>query len=62
MSGRPPEELAVELDSVFLSNFSKKDGKSISVETLVDTLIVLYDECCNSSLRREKTVTSFIEY
>lgn len=62
MSGRPPEELAVELDSVFLSNLSKKDGKSISVETLVDALIVLYDECCNSSLRREKTVSSFIEY
>ncbi|GFV54017.1 uncharacterized protein TNCV_3724501 [Trichonephila clavipes] len=62
MSGRPPEELAVELDSVFLSNCAKKDGKSISVETLVDALIVLYDECCNSSLRREKTVSSFIEY
>ncbi|XP_055924337.1 serine/threonine-protein kinase MRCK alpha-like isoform X2 [Argiope bruennichi] len=62
MSGRPPEELAAELDSVFLSCTPKKDPKSISVETLVDSLIVLYDECCNSSLRREKTVSSFIEY
>lgn len=36
-------------------------GKSISVEALLDGLLVLYDECCNSSLRREKTVTDFIE-
>ncbi|GIY12580.1 hypothetical protein CDAR_213712 [Caerostris darwini] len=62
MSGRPPEELAVELDSIFLSNSTKKKGKSLSVETLVDAWIVLYDECCNSSLRREKTVSNFIEY
>lgn len=36
-------------------------GKSMSVEALLDCLLVLYDECCNSSLRREKTVTEFIE-
>ncbi|KOB75850.1 Uncharacterized protein OBRU01_06735 [Operophtera brumata] len=34
----------------------------LSVETLVDALIVLYDECCNSSLRREKPVADFIRY
>lgn len=33
----------------------------MSVEALLDCLIVLYDECCNSSLRREKTVSDFIE-
>lgn len=36
-------------------------GKFLSIETLVDCLVVLYDECCNSSLRREKTVSDFIE-
>lgn len=36
-------------------------GQKISVETLLDCLIVLYDECQNSSLRREKTVSEFIE-
>lgn len=36
-------------------------GKSLSVEALLDCLLVLYDECCNSSLRREKTVCDFIE-
>ncbi|KAG5682946.1 hypothetical protein PVAND_012263 [Polypedilum vanderplanki] len=36
-------------------------GQKISVETLLDCIIVLYDECQNSSLRREKTVSEFIE-
>uniref|UniRef100_A0A336K2J9 non-specific serine/threonine protein kinase n=1 Tax=Culicoides sonorensis TaxID=179676 RepID=A0A336K2J9_CULSO len=36
-------------------------GKFLSIETLLDCLMVLYDECCNSSLRREKTVSDFIE-
>ncbi|XP_003425741.1 serine/threonine-protein kinase Genghis Khan [Nasonia vitripennis] len=37
-------------------------GHSFSIETLIDILLVLYDECCNSSLRREKTVSDFIEF
>ncbi|XP_059224968.1 serine/threonine-protein kinase Genghis Khan isoform X2 [Stomoxys calcitrans] len=36
-------------------------GKAISVETLLDALLLLYEECCNSSLRREKTVSDFIK-
>lgn len=35
--------------------------KNISVEALLDCLLVMYDESCNSSLRREKTVADFIE-
>lgn len=35
--------------------------KSVSVEGLLDCLLVMYDECCNSSLRREKTVSDFID-
>lgn len=34
----------------------------MSVETLLDILIVLYDECGNSTLRREKSVTDFMEW
>lgn len=37
-------------------------GKCFSIETLLDVLLVLYDECNNSSLRREKTVSDFIEF
>jgi hypothetical protein len=36
-------------------------GKIVSVETLLDVLVILYDECSNSSLRREKTVSDFLE-
>ncbi|XP_043282570.1 serine/threonine-protein kinase Genghis Khan isoform X2 [Venturia canescens] len=37
-------------------------GHTFSIETLIDILLILYDECCNSSLRREKTVSDFIEF
>lgn len=36
-------------------------NKILSVESLLDCLIVLFDECQNSSLRREKTVSEFLE-
>lgn len=38
------------------------NGQCFSTETLLDVLLVLYDECCNSSLRREKTVSDFVEF
>lgn len=34
---------------------------SFSTETLLDVLMVLYNECSNSSLRKEKTVSEFID-
>ena len=49
-----------QLERLLLTS-SDEDGVSISVETLIDVLLVLYDECCNSALRREKTVSDFIE-
>lgn len=39
----------------------QRQERNLSVEALLDCLVVLYDECCNSSLRREKTVSDFIE-
>ncbi|KAI6185487.1 Non-specific serine/threonine protein kinase [Aphelenchoides besseyi] len=36
--------------------------ESFSLETLLDTLICLYDECCNSTLRREKSIAEFVEF
>ena len=32
---------------------------TFSVETLLDALMVLYDECCTSSFKKEKTVQDF---
>lgn len=51
-----------ELEHLFLSGPVLSDGQSYSMETLLDVLLVLFDECTNSSLRREKTVSDFIEY
>lgn len=31
------------------------------METLLDALLVLYDECCNSTFKKEKTVVEFVE-
>ena len=33
---------------------------SYSVETLLDALMVLYDECCTSSFKKEKTISDFV--
>lgn len=51
-----------QLEALFLGGPVQGQGQSFSIETLLDVLLVLYDECCNSSLRREKTVSDFIEF
>ncbi|XP_018367594.1 PREDICTED: serine/threonine-protein kinase MRCK alpha isoform X1 [Trachymyrmex cornetzi] len=53
-----------QLEGLFIGD-SAQSGRTchiVSIETLIDVLLVLYDECCNSSLRREKTVSDFIEF
>lgn len=61
-SGSQAEQRLKELEQLFLKGPSETEGQSYSVETLLDVLLVLFDECANSSLRREKTVSDFIEY
>ena len=56
------EDRLHKLEDAFLQGPEKSQGKSYSTETLLDILLFLYDECTNSSLRREKTVSDFIEY
>lgn len=34
---------------------------TLSVESLLDALLVLYDECCKSSFKKEKTMVEFVE-
>lgn len=41
---------------------SSSTSNNICIETLIDSLIVLYDECCNSSLRRHNEINYFIDY
>ena len=53
-----------ELETLFLGgplSAHLQISKTFSIETLVDVLMVLFDECSGSSLRREKTVSEFIE-
>ncbi|KAA0203873.1 hypothetical protein HAZT_HAZT002684 [Hyalella azteca] len=50
------------LEELFLGGPLLNPGQCYSLETLLDVLIVLHDECLNSSMRREKTVSDFIEY
>ncbi|XP_076676187.1 serine/threonine-protein kinase gek isoform X2 [Andrena cerasifolii] len=54
-----------QLEALFIGGPIQGEGRvghTFSIETLIDILLVLYDECCNSSLRREKTVSDFIEF
>uniref|UniRef100_A0A8C5B3R9 non-specific serine/threonine protein kinase n=1 Tax=Gadus morhua TaxID=8049 RepID=A0A8C5B3R9_GADMO len=40
----------------------RHNGTCLSVETLLDVLVCLYNECCNSPLKREKHVTDFLDW
>jgi hypothetical protein len=43
--------------STLLTNYNK-----FSIDTLLDSLVALYDDCCNSTLRRDKIISNFIDY
>lgn len=60
MATEAAEERLKQLENLF-SHGSKEKG-SYSIETLLDVLLLLYDECCNSTLRRDKNVSEFIEH
>ncbi len=55
------EDRLRELEALFDDGPEAHEAKAFSTETLLDVLLVLYNECCNSSLRKEKAVTDFIE-
>ncbi|CAH1098455.1 unnamed protein product [Psylliodes chrysocephalus] len=62
MQGATGESRLRQLEMLFLGGPVLAKEQSFSIETLIDILLVLYDECCNSSLRKEKTVSDFIEF
>ena len=56
------EDRLKELERLFADGpEGANEAKAFSTETLLDILLILFNECCNSSLRKEKTVTDFIE-
>ncbi|ESP02928.1 hypothetical protein LOTGIDRAFT_110820 [Lottia gigantea] len=56
------EERLKKLERLYVGGVTNSDGNALSVETLLDVLIVLYDECSNSTLRREKNISDFVEF
>ncbi|XP_048364682.1 serine/threonine-protein kinase MRCK alpha isoform X3 [Sphaerodactylus townsendi] len=51
-----------QLEQFFLDGPTQTNGQCFSVETLLDILICLYDECSNSPLRREKNILEYLEW
>lgn len=51
-----------QLEQFILDGPAQSSGQCFSVETLLDILICLYDECSNSPLRREKNILEYLEW
>uniref|UniRef100_A0A671PKG9 Serine/threonine-protein kinase MRCK alpha n=1 Tax=Sinocyclocheilus anshuiensis TaxID=1608454 RepID=A0A671PKG9_9TELE len=51
-----------KLEKLILDGPSQSTGQCFSVETLLDILVCLYDECNNSPLRREKNILEFLDW
>lgn len=51
-----------KLEKLIQDGPARSNGQCLSVETLLDILVCLYDECNNSPLRREKNITEFLEW
>ncbi|XP_060610143.2 serine/threonine-protein kinase MRCK alpha isoform X12 [Anolis sagrei] len=51
-----------QLEQFILDGPTQTNGQCFSVETLLDILICLYDECNNSPLRREKNIMEYLEW
>ncbi|KAK5880443.1 hypothetical protein CesoFtcFv8_023469 [Champsocephalus esox] len=51
-----------KLEKLILDGPAQSVGQCLSVETLLDILVCLYDECNNSPLRREKNILEFLEW
>ena len=58
---RKPEERLKELEKLLITESNGKSS-AVSLEALLDTLLLLYDECNSSILRRERNVTEFLEF
>ena len=58
---RSPEERFRELQELFSTAVNGRNS-AIAWESLLDTLLLLYNECNSSVLRREKNVLEFLEF
>ncbi|CAF87857.1 unnamed protein product, partial [Tetraodon nigroviridis] len=51
-----------KLEKLVLDGPAASNGQCLSVESLLDVLVCLYDECNNSPLRREKNILEFLDW
>uniref|UniRef100_A0AAY4EZ33 Serine/threonine-protein kinase MRCK alpha n=1 Tax=Denticeps clupeoides TaxID=299321 RepID=A0AAY4EZ33_9TELE len=51
-----------KLEKLVVDGPAHAGGQCLSVETLLDVLVCLYDECSSSPLRREKNILDFLEW
>uniref|UniRef100_A0A8C5W7X0 Serine/threonine-protein kinase MRCK alpha n=1 Tax=Leptobrachium leishanense TaxID=445787 RepID=A0A8C5W7X0_9ANUR len=51
-----------QLERLILAGPAGGSGGCMSVESLLDSLLCLYDECCASPLRRDKNIHDYIEW
>ena len=56
------KERLKQLEQLIVNGVQNNPGQIFSIETLLDGLIILYDECCSSTLRREKSITNFVNF
>jgi len=61
MEKLPARERLAKLEELFVKGVKNSRGHALSVETLIDVLVVLYNECNSSTLRREKSVSEFVK-
>ena len=55
-------ERVSSLDSMFLRKHVRVGGTAFTVDSLIDCLLLLYDECVRSSLSKEKTLQGFVKF
>ncbi len=61
MAGRDPgDERLKQLERLYLQG--PQYGDALAFEAFIDTLICLFDECCSSTLRKEKNVAEFVDF
>lgn len=56
------EQRVKKLESDYLKGVRNSGNQALSIETLLDALIVMYDELNGSTLRREKNITDFVSW
>lgn len=49
-----------ELEKLYLRGLPYTDA--LSIEALLDTLLCLFDECASSTLRKDKSISEFVEF